>query len=328
MSSTHRRYPNLQILAYINLALRPPVRKEFSSWIENFGRNERRFIFLTGDLGFGALENVQAALQERFVNMGVCEQNMISVAAGLAQQGLMPLCYSIAPFAVFRPYEQIRVDLALHQMNVKVVGNGGGYGYGIMGATHHALEDIAVLSALPHFACFIPLCNSDVDGACAALFQHVGPSYLRLGFGVWPDDAGKLEGFKPIRKLACSRMARPKATVVGLGPVLLNVLPWILEGAETDVFAVSQMPLVDLSDELLASLRASGLLWVVEEHTARGGLGEHLAARMAQQGVPFRLHHTYAVGYPDGLYGSQSYHQSRSGLDPVSLQQMFQRLSS
>ena len=163
------------------------MRKEFSSWIENFGRNESRFIFLTGDLGFAALENVQAALQERFVNMGVCEQNMISVAAGLAQQGLIPLCYSIAPFAVFRPYEQIRVDLALHQMNVKIVGNGGGYGYGIMGGTHHALEDIAVLSALQPFACFIPLCNSDVDGACAALFRYVGPSYLRLGFGVWPE---------------------------------------------------------------------------------------------------------------------------------------------
>jgi len=303
------------------------VRKEFSSWIENFGRHERRFIFLTGDLGFRALENVQAALQERFVNMGVSEQNMISVAAGLAQQGLMPLCYSIAPFVAFRPYEQIRVDLALHQMNVKIVGNGGGYGYGIMGATHHALEDVAVLSALPRFACFIPLCNSDVDGACVALFRHVGPSYLRLGFGVWPDAAGKLEGFKPIRKLVASRLAHPKVTIVGFGPVLLNVLPWILEGAQADVFAVSQIPLVNLSDELLGSLRASGLLWVIEEHTARGGLGEYLAARMTQQGVPFRLHHTYAVGYPDGLYGSQSYHQSRSGLDPVSLQQTFQRLS-
>ena len=91
------------------------MRKEFSNWIENFGRNESRFIFLTGDLGFAALENVQTALQERFVNMGVCEQNMISVAAGLAQQGLIPLCYSIAPFAVFRPYEQIRVDVVLHK---------------------------------------------------------------------------------------------------------------------------------------------------------------------------------------------------------------------
>jgi len=88
------------------------------------------------------------------------------------------------------------------------------------------------------------------------------------------------------------------------------------------------MPLADLSDELLASLRASGLLWVIEEHRARGGLGEHLAARMAQEGVPFRLYHTHAVGYPDGLYGSQSYHQTRSGLDPVSWQLAFERLCS
>ncbi len=304
------------------------MRKEFSSWIENFGRNESRFVFLTGDLGFGALENVQAALGERFVNMGVCEQNMVSVAAGLAQQGLIPLCYSIAPFAVFRPYEQIRVDAALHNMNVKIVGNGGGYGYGIMGATHHALEDIAVLSVLQHFACFIPLCNSDVDGACDALFRYVGPSYLRLGFGVWPADAGVLQGFKPIRRLAVSHVPRPKATIVGLGPVLLNILPWIFETGEADVFAVSEIPLADLSEELFASLRASGLLWVIEEHSARGGLGEYLAAHIAQQGVPFRLYHTHALGYPDGLYGSQWYHQTRSGLDPVSLQLTFKQLSS
>ncbi len=76
------------------------MRKEFSSWIESFGRRESRLVFLTGDLGFGALENVSAALGPRFVNLGVSEQNMVSVAAGLAQQGLLPLCYSIAPFAV------------------------------------------------------------------------------------------------------------------------------------------------------------------------------------------------------------------------------------
>ena len=88
------------------------MREEFSQWIERFGRQELRFIFLTGDLGFAALENVERALNGRFVNMGVSEQNMVSVAAGLAQQGLLPLCYSIAPFAVFRPYEQIRLDVA------------------------------------------------------------------------------------------------------------------------------------------------------------------------------------------------------------------------
>src|ERR1700722_18828247 len=226
------------------------MRREFSSWIENFGRNEARFIFLTGDLGFGALENVQNALRERFINMGVCEQNMISVAAGLSKQGLLPLCYSIAPFAVFRPYEQIRLDVALHDRNVKIVGNGGGYGYGIMGASHHALEDIAALSALQNFRCFIPICNSDVDGACDSLFQYRGPSYLRLGFGTWAASIGELPAFAPIRKLGVGRMAPPKATVVGLGPVLLNTLPWMLEEGKTDLFAVSQVPLIALSDEL------------------------------------------------------------------------------
>src|SRR5204862_8024045 len=120
------------------------------------------FVFLTGDLGFAALENVVSALKDRFINMGVCEQNMVSVAAGLAQQGLTPLCYSIAPFAVFRPYEQIRLDVALHNLNVKIVGNGGGFGYGIMGASHHALEDTAVLSVLQNCICSIPFCTSDV----------------------------------------------------------------------------------------------------------------------------------------------------------------------
>jgi transketolase len=303
------------------------MRREFSSWVENFARNEPRLIFLTGDLGFAALENVQIALQERFVNMGVCEQNMVSVAAGLSQQGLLPVCYSIAPFVVFRAYEQIRLDVALHGLNVKIVGNGGGYGYGIMGASHHAIEDIAALSALQHFVCFIPLCNSEVDGACAALFRHRGPSYLRLGFGIWPAVMGELPEFRPIRKLAANRMLRPMTTVVGLGPVLLNTLSWILDDGTVDLFAIAQMPLTELSDELVDSVQASGRLWVIEEHVARGGLAEHLAARLAQQGVRFRLCHTHALGYPDGLYGSQSYHQSRSGLDSASLQLFFRQLS-
>ena len=174
------------------------MRKEFSSWIEAFGRRESRLVFLTGDLGFGALENVQAALGPRFVNMGVSEQNMMSVAAGLAQQGLLPLCYSIAPFAVFRPYEQIRLDVALHGLPVKIVGNGGGYGYGIMGASHHALEDLAVLSCLPRFACVVPLCNPDVPAAGEALFAHDGPGYLRLGLGLWPESLGPLPRFAPV----------------------------------------------------------------------------------------------------------------------------------
>src|SRR5271156_5344938 len=100
------------------------MRREFAQWVESAAAADPRLLFLTGAPGFDAFEKLQASMGARFINAGVSEQNMISVAAGLAQQGLHPICYSIAPFAVFRAYEQIRIDLALHALNAKIVGNG------------------------------------------------------------------------------------------------------------------------------------------------------------------------------------------------------------
>ena len=112
------------------------MRKEFSKTIERIASENKKVLFLTGDLGFMALENVQNSIKNRFINTGVSEQNMMTMAAGMASEGLIPVCYSIAPFAVFRPAEQIRLDIALHNMNVKIVGNGGGYGYGRYSPRH------------------------------------------------------------------------------------------------------------------------------------------------------------------------------------------------
>lgn len=305
------------------------MRREFSEWMARFGQQENRVVFLTGDLGYAALENVQAALGPRFVNAGVSEQNMVSVAAGLAQQGLLPLCYSIAPFAVFRPYEQIRLDVAVHGLPVKIVGNGGGYGYGIMGASHHALEDLAVLSCLPGFTCLVPLCNTDVAAAGEALFAHAGPGYLRLGYGSWPAALGAAPAFAPIRRLTPARAAAPRLTIAGLGPVLLNTLPWAAALDAVEVFAIGQLPLPEpLDAALLASVRASGRLLIVEEHARHGGLASHLLPALAQAGAACTLHHRAAVGYPGGRYGSQHFHQHQSGLDAVSLQGTVQGLLS
>ena len=114
------------------------------------------FVFLTGDLGFKALEPLRDALGPRFINAGISEQNMVSVAAGLARSGLRPWTYSIAPFLYARPFEQIRNDVCLHDLPVILVGNGGGYGYGVMGSSHHALEDYGCLLTLPHMRAFVP----------------------------------------------------------------------------------------------------------------------------------------------------------------------------
>ena len=108
-------------------------------------------------------------------------QNMISVAAGLASEGLSAWVYSIAPFCVARPFEQIRNDVALHGLPVKLVGNGGGFGYGVMGPTHHAIEDYGLLLTLPGFTVHAPVFDADITGALAAMAAAHGPTHLRPG---------------------------------------------------------------------------------------------------------------------------------------------------
>jgi transketolase len=300
------------------------MRREFSDWATAYARTDSKFLFLTGDLGFMALEALREEMGARFINAGVSEQNLVAVAASLAKEGLHPLCYSIAPFLVFRPYEQIRLDVALHSLPVRFVGNGGGYGYGIMGASHHALQDLAVLSCLPNFECVIPLCNEDVAGAADYMMQApLKASYLRLGAGFWPTEFGASQLFAPVRTL--QKTAKPKLSVVGIGPVLLNALP-VIRTRPVDCFAVSVLPAVDLPEVFVESVVESGALWVVEEHVGRGGLGEFLCAQLARLGVRFRFHHSHACGYPDGLYGSQMYHQEASGLDTESLRKTLKKL--
>ena len=148
------------------------------------------FVFLTGDLGYKALEPLRDAMGSRFINAGVAEQNMVSVAAGLARSGLRPWVYSIAPFVYARPFEQIRNDVCLHKLPVVLVGNGGGYGYGVMGATHHALEDYGALLCLPHIRAYVPAFDADVRAMTSELFSIGTRPTSGLGFRrsrrMWP----------------------------------------------------------------------------------------------------------------------------------------------
>jgi transketolase len=293
------------------------MRKEFSQWLEMNTRQDQSIVFLTGDLGFQALENVRQAIGPRFINAGVSEQNMISMAAGLAQQGLIPFCYSIAPFAVFRPTEQIRLDVCLHNLNVKIIGNGGGYGYGIMGATHHALEDLAVLSCLQNMRCYVPYSNEDVADTCNAMQRFRGPSYLRLGFGKAPEGIDTSIPWAPVRQL----LEGSGLTILGLGPVIINALTALTEMHQrADVFVVSELPVSDWGPAFGASVEKTQALLVVEEHVKRGGLGEHVAHWLISRRIPVRFFHCCALGYPNKRYGSQRYHQAISGLDSTSLQ--------
>jgi transketolase len=297
------------------------MRKEFAAWLEAYGAKEERVVVLTGDLGFQALEGVRARLGHRFVNAGVAEQNMVSMAAGLASEGLRPFCYSIAPFAVFRPAEQIRLDVCVHDLDVKIVGNGGGYGYGIMGSTHHALEDIAVLSSFQHMRCYLPVTGADVAVAGDAMMSVKGPGYFRLNLGQLPAGHELETPFAPVRKIrVASPTEAPRLTVIALGPIALNALGPASASGRAEVFAVSEVPLpLELPASLLSSIEATKNVLVIEEHVERGGLAEHLALKLLKAGLTPRLETRAAKGYPSHTYGSQKFHQQESSLDQPSV---------
>jgi transketolase len=276
------------------------------------------FVFLTGDLGFMALEPLRDALGPRFINAGVAEQNMVSVAAGLARSGLRPWAYSIAPFVYARPFEQVRNDVCLHRLPVVLVGNGGGYGYGVMGATHHAIEDYGALLGLPDLRAFVPAFDEDLSPLFDRLFEADRPSYVRLGLSEKPKDAD-VPPFAPWRRL-----------LDGLGWVVLVCGPLVggiwdaaryLDDAHRPaLWLLGELPPAGLPEPFLADLARSGRLLVVEEHVEHGGVGQMVAAALLASGHRLeRFASRSALGHVSGRYGSQKFHRRESGLDPASI---------
>lgn len=275
-----------------------------------------RMLFLTGDLGFMALEPLQRAMGERFINAGVAEQNMISVAAGLARQGFEVWAYSIAPFCYARPFEQIRNDIAFHDLPVKLVGNGGGYGYGVMGPTHHAIEDYGVLLTLPNLSVYVPVFDEDVPAVVARAGASPHAAYLRLGRGEKPVDY-TIPVYAPWRRL--TRGDGPIVIAVGpLAGLYVRAFDAIDEAARPNLWAVSELPLATnpMPDALLNQLAVTPLLCVAEEHVARGGFASELMLHLAEQSIGVRaFRHLHARSHRYNGYGSQAWLRRQSGLD-------------
>ena len=274
-------------------------------------------IFLTGDLGFMALEPLQAALGPRFINAGLAEQNMISVAAALAKDGWQPWCYSIAPFCFARPFEQIRNDICLHDLPVKLLGNGGGYGYGVMGPTHHAVEDYGVMLALPFMKVYVPCFDEDVASTIASANNWPHPCYIRLGRGELP--VGETcPAYQPWRRV----LTGSGAVVVSVGPIGGSAWQELRDLPETlrpDLWILSELPLLSggLPPELVVRVASGAHLIVVEEHIAHGGAGAMLAHRLLLDGIVVkRFVNLNATGLALGVYGSQKFLRKQSGLAP------------
>ncbi len=303
------------------------MRNEFCSAMVALAAREPYF-FMTGDLGFMALEPLQEALEARFINAGVAEQNMISVAAGIARGGNKAWVYSIAPFCYARPFEQIRNDVCLNHLPVRLVGNGGGYAYGSMGATHHALEDYGVLLTLPGMRTYIPAFSADLDPIIQLMSARPEPAYLRLGRSELADESG-LPAYSPWRQLQTGAAG----VIVAVGPIaggLLHATRSCAWAGRPALWVVSELggsTPTAVPQALLEAIASAPALGLVEEHVAEGGFGQQFVHALALLGCPIPvLLHAHARGYPSGRYGSQTWHRQECGLDvPTILAQMSER---
>lgn len=214
----------------------------------------------------------------RIVDVGVSEQAMIGMAAGLAIKGFRPFAYTIAPFAIFRPLEQIRVDLCYQELPVVVIGVGAGLSYSALGSTHHTPEDVAIASALPNMTVVAPCDPAETEAAVAGSFALAGPMYLRTGKSGEPDlTSGAVEPFELGRIRCIRRRDGARTAVLSYGPIMAMVLA---AAPHADAYSVHTLKPLDTGrlDAILADYEH---VVIVEEHVYAGGLGMQVQARAA-----------------------------------------------
>lgn len=246
------------------------MRKAFANTLIELSRKDERIVLLTGDLGFGVFDDFRREFPNRFINVGIAEQAMVDIAAGLALEGCRPIVYSIASFMTGRCWEQIKVSLAYHGLPVVVAGAGGGYSYSTAGTTHHAAEDLGLMSLIPGMTVTAPGCPSELASLLPQLIDLPGPSYMRIGkYGEPEYDEIYIAMLGKARCLRIAWSNNPIA-ILTTGDRPLAALEAACEvGASVYQFHTVK----PLDTTRLAMIdRCYNTIVVVEEHSRNGGL--------------------------------------------------------
>jgi transketolase len=265
------------------------MRKAFAEALFQAAEKDPRVIFLTGDLGFGTFDAYQAKFGPRYVNVGVAEAQLVNAAAGLALEGWRPIIYSIASFATGRPFEQIRISVGYAGVPVVIIGAGGGYTYASSGVTHHAGEDLGLMSMIPGMTVVAPGDPNEVAQLLPQLLKLGGPSYLRVGkYGepAYQADAPVILG----RARLLREGDGADFAVVSTGQITSVVLD-SMELLKPDGIAptVMQFHTVQPLDTVALDSLAEKVntIIVVEEHMPVGGLAAGISTwRAARAGGP------------------------------------------
>lgn len=296
------------------------MRNTFINTLCSLAATHDDVFLLCGDLGYSVLEPFAKAYPDRFLNVGVAEQNMTQVAAGLAREGYNVFTYSIGNFPTLRCMEQIRYDVCYHEASVKVVAVGAGYAYGPQGVSHHTTEDIAMLRALPNMTVCAPADPVEARAAAEFMVRHRGPGYVRINKAGEPvvhaSDAAIVLTPGEFIQVRAGREAAVLVTGAMLGTIVNEVRD---NGRD---YAIYSVPFVGkYSRTALATLADTfDTVITVEEHQLSGGFGSSIVEALSDlycAGGIARMPKVRRIGIPDrfiGVSGSQDYLRAQAQL--------------
>lgn len=297
------------------------MRGTFVQTVTGLARRDPRVMMVIGDTGFSVVEPFEREFGPRFLNVGIAEQNFLSVSAGLAAMGMRPFAYNVVSFMTLRGAEQILLDICYQENPVVLVGVGGGFAYGPAGPTHHALQDIAMMRAFPNLEVYCPADPAEMELVMATAYQRGRPAYIRIGRSVdAPIHTGALTGpAGPALPMPSLQKGRDIA-LLACGTILREAVEVqkILEGRGASVSLYSLPCVRPLDrDAVVDCAGTHRALFTMEEHGRTGGLGSAVAEVLAEEGCLPPVFHRYGV--PDSfaaVTGSRAYQLRYFGLAP------------
>jgi transketolase len=296
------------------------MRNVFVRKLTELVSKNKDIYLLTGDLGFSVFDEFKEKFPDNYINMGISEANMIGVAAGMAMRGKKVFVYSIIPFVTFRVLEQIRNDLCLQNLPVKIVGVGVGLTYGTSGPTHHSIEDIGVMSSLPNLTVISPGDPIEVEKLVEQTLNLESPCYIRLG------KSGEENVNLPDVNLRIGKgniIKNGKDIALILNGNMLSVamkVSYDLEKEGISSMVISLHTIKPLDEILLKEVAYKvKQLFIIEEQILSCGLGSRIAFFYSQENINVKISY---IGLPDDfvkLIGKQDFLRTKFGLDSVSI---------
>ena len=287
------------------------IRDAFFDEIYRLGKNDKNLIFISDDLDAWGLRKFKEDFPRQFINIGVAEQNMIDLAAGLATSGKRVFVYGICSYVTARCLEQIKFSVCSMNLPVVIVGVGAGFSFSFDGPSHHGTHDVGIMRMLPEMAIFNPIDAKSATMSARLAHLQKGPAYIRLDKGIFPDlhytGNDIRQGFKIFGSLA-------EVTVISTGYMTQQVMK-IPDVSVVDLFRIKP-----ISKEFVTHvLKKSRQIITVEENMLTGGIGSAVAELLADHDLKIPLKRLAVRDHQFDQFGSRDWLQALNGLDIESL---------